>query len=163
MKARCWAQRLARISSLAFVVVVSASCTVVDDAPPPTIPTSAATTATVNPCEPPGKSVIACENARPGAPSTEWDIHSGGSGDPSIQGFATDASVNLGAAVQFKINTPASAYRLDIYRLGSYGGMGARKITTIAPSTSLPQTQPACLTAQATLLVDCGNWAVSAS
>ena len=32
-----------------------------------------------------------------------------------------------------------------------------------APSASLPQTQPACLTDGATGLVDCGNWSESAS
>ena len=34
---------------------------------------------------------------------------------------------------------------------------------TVQPSASLPQTQPACLTDPTTELVDCGNWAVSAS
>lgn len=36
--------------------------------------------------------------------------------------------------------------------------MGARKITTIYPSVSLPQIQPNCLTDQNTRLLDCGNW-----
>ena len=84
-------------------------------------------------------------------------------GDPTIQGFATDISVNRGSTISFKINTPASAYRIDIYRLGYYGGMGARKVATINPSVSLPQSQPQCLTDAATALMDCGNWKVSAS
>ena len=59
---------------------------------------------------------------------------------------------------------PPTRYRIDIYRLGYYGGHGARKVATIHPSAALPQTsQPACLTDPATGLVDCGNWAVSAS
>ena len=84
-------------------------------------------------------------------------------GDPSIQGFATNISVNKGTTVSFKINTPATAYRLDIYRMGYYGGNGARKQATVNPSATLPQNQPACLTQVAIGLVDCGNWAVSAS
>ena len=47
--------------------------------------------------------------------------------------------------------------------MGYYGGRGARKITTVLPSATLPQIQPDCLTVETTGLVDCGNWAVSAS
>ena len=102
---------------------------------------------------------VACENQQQG--STDWQIS--GSGAADIQGFATDISVNAGGTIFFKIKTTASAYHLDIYRMGYYGGAGARKITTVNPSVSLPQTQPACLTDSPTNLMDCGNWAVSAS
>ena len=47
--------------------------------------------------------------------------------------------------------------------MGYYAGNGARLITSINPSVSLPQTQPACKTDSTTKLYDCGNWAVSAS
>jgi hypothetical protein len=47
--------------------------------------------------------------------------------------------------------------------MGYYGGMGARLVATVVPSATLPQSQPACLTGSATGLVDCGNWAMSAS
>ena len=102
---------------------------------------------------------VACENQQQG--DTDWQVS--GAGDSDIQGFATDISVNAGGTVFFKIKTNASAYHLDIYRMGYYGGAGARKITTITPSVSLPQTQPACLTDSQTGLADCGNWSVSAS
>ena len=104
---------------------------------------------------------IATENALTGNLPSEWDVS--GIGDPTIQGFATDISVNKGQTVTFKIKTTASAYRIDIYRLGYYGGRGARKVATINPSASLPQNQPACIRDAATALNDCGNWAVSAS
>jgi hypothetical protein len=104
---------------------------------------------------------IACENLLPGNPASEWDIS--GAGDASIQGFATDISVDQGQTVHFKIKSTASAYRLDIYRLGYYGGLGARKVDTIRPSIALPQTQPACLSDANTGLTDCGNWAESLS
>jgi Domain of unknown function (DUF4082)/Bacterial Ig-like domain/Bacterial Ig domain/Glycosyl hydrolases family 16 len=104
---------------------------------------------------------IVCENALPGNPASEWDIS--GAGDPSIQGFATDISVNKGETVHFKVDTNATAYRLDIYRMGYYSGMGARKVASVTPSVPLPQHQPSCLTDPSTGLIDCGNWAQSAS
>ena len=70
-----------------------------------------------------------------------------------------------GELVQFKIDTPSSNYRLDIYRMGYYSGRGARRVTApagILPSAALPQVQPPCLT-DASGLIDCGNWGVSAS
>ncbi|MDP4264906.1 MAG: DUF4082 domain-containing protein [Bacteroidota bacterium] len=104
---------------------------------------------------------IVAENALPGNPSTEWDI--AGAGDISIQGFATDISVNKGQTVHFKIQTDATAYTIDIYRLGYYNGNGARKQGTGTITCSLPQTQPSPVTDSVTGLVDCGNWTESGS
>ena len=112
-------------------------------------------------CNPPLANQIVCENSMTGSPQSEWDVS--GYGDSTVQGFATDISVNAGQTISFKIATPASSYTIDIYRLGYYGGMGARKIITIQPSAAFPQNQPDCLTDSATGLFDCGNWGVSAS
>ena len=108
-----------------------------------------------------GQNEIAAENVLPGNPASQWDVS--GAGDTDLQGFATDISVNKGETVSFKIQTPSSSYRIDIYRLGYYGGLGARLVATVQPSATLPQTQPACVSDISTGLVDCGNWAVSAS
>ena len=35
-------------------------------------------------------------------------------------------------------------YRFDIYRLGWYRGLGARRLATLRPSAKLPQEQPEC-------------------
>ena len=113
-----------------------------------------------DPCATPANPVVA-ENCQPGSPSTEWDIS--GAGDTSIQGFATDISVNKGETVSFKIATTATSYVLDIYRMGYYGGNGARKVATVGRSMAAPQTQPKCVNDAATGLIDCGNWGVSAS
>lgn len=110
------------------------------------------------PCDP-GGNPVACENSKPGAPSSEWEKDPRG----TIEGYAAQISVNVGETVQFKINTPARGYSIDIYRMGYYGGLGARKIASVTPSVSLPQTQPSCLSDSATGLIDCGNWHVSAS
>lgn len=112
-------------------------------------------------CSPAMANDIVCENSKPGNQSSDWQIS--GSGDPSIQGFATDISVNQGATISFKINTTAKAYTIGIFRLGYYGGLGARQVASVTPSATLPQTQPACKTDTSTNLFDCGNWAVSAS
>ena len=77
---------------------------------------------------------IVSENSQPGAPQNEWDVQ--GSGDPTLQGFATDISVNKGSVVSFKIKTSAPGFNVDIYRLGYYQGFGARKVGTITPTSA---------------------------
>src|SRR6266852_1885113 len=62
---------------------------------------------------------IAAENAQTGT-LDNWDV--AGAGDPTIQGFATDISVNTGQTVDFKIQTDSTNFKIDIYRLGYYGG-----------------------------------------
>lgn len=121
---------------------------------------SAAAPASADPCGPSGNE-IACENTKPGVDDDVWDVW--GAGDLSIQGFATEISVNRGQRVDFKIDTDASAYSIDVYRMGYYQGLGARKVASVTPSASLPQNQPPCITEVSTELYDCGNWAVSAS
>ncbi|WP_307147285.1 N,N-dimethylformamidase beta subunit family domain-containing protein, partial [Rhizobium tibeticum] len=99
------------------------------------------------------------ENQQQGNPESEWGID--GAGSSNIEGFATDISVDNGKTISFKINTDSTNYRIDIYRLGYYGGMGARKVTTLQ-HTGL-QAQPNPLRNASTGTVDAGNWAVSAS
>lgn len=111
------------------------------------------------PCDAPVVNEIACENTKTGNPSSEWAIT--GAGSTSIQGFATDISVNRGSTIGFKVKTTSTSYRLDIYRMGYYGGMGARKVATVNPSVF--PTQPACLNDATTGLIDCGNWTQTAS
>jgi hypothetical protein len=92
--------------------------------------------------------------------STGWDLSYV---DNSIEGFTTEFSVNIGESVDFKISTPSTHYRIDIYRIGWYGGAGARKQTSIVRQFAVAQVQPAPLRDAALGLVDCGNWAISAS
>jgi hypothetical protein len=111
-------------------------------------------------CAAPANAIVA-ENCQSGSPASEWDVS--GAGDTSIQGFATQMSVNRGTTISFKVDTNARSYRFDIYRLGYYGGQGARKVASVLPTATLPQSQPSCLTDSTTGLIDCGNWAVSGS
>src|SRR5215470_14028913 len=103
---------------------------------------------------------IVCENQLSGTPQSVWDVP-----NPSttIEGFADPFSVNVGGSVHFKIRTSAATYAIDIYRIGYYGGDGARLITSLTPDLSVSQHQPACSTNTVTGLVDCGNWGVSAT
>src|ERR1700747_3363924 len=107
------------------------------------------------------KNPIEAENCLPGTPASQWYVD--GAGSPNIQGFTTDISVNVGQTIFFKISTPATSYRIDIYRLGFYQGNDGRFVSSISPSVPLPQVQPSCLTDSSTGLVDCGNWGISAS
>src|SRR5882724_9411117 len=104
---------------------------------------------------------IEAENCLPGTPPSQWYVR--GTGSTNIQGFTTDISVNAGETVRFKVSAAVPLYRIDIYRMGYYGGQGGRFITSVSPSSLLPQIQPECLSDASTGLIDCGNWAVSAS
>jgi hypothetical protein len=110
------------------------------------------------PCDSPANEIVA-ENCKPGTSPSIWQIP--GSGDASIQGFATDISVDQGQTVRFKIDTTASDYRIDIYRLGWYDGSGARNVATVQPSDV--RDQGPCATEGSTGLIDCSNWSESGS
>ncbi len=103
---------------------------------------------------------IVAENALAGTPKSTWDIS--GAGDLSIQGFATDISVNKGQTVRFKIETePVASFTITIYRLGYYQGNGARQVATLGtfPGTNQPDGSYNASTG----LLDCANWSESAS
>ena len=108
-----------------------------------------------------GQNPIVEENQHTGNPSSEWDVT--GAGDLSIQGFATDISVNKGDVVHFKIDAalPATSFKLKIYRLGYYQGNGARLIADLGDFTGTPQ--PFVFQDTVTGLTDCSGWSESAS
>lgn len=105
------------------------------------------------------QNAIVAENQLPGTPPSEWQIEA--AGDSSIQGFASDISVDRGETIHFEIDADTGDYAVPIYRMGWYGGNGAR---LVASATRLPHAfQPECLADVPTGLIDCGNWSVSAS
>jgi Domain of unknown function (DUF4082)/Bacterial Ig-like domain/Bacterial Ig domain len=117
---------------------------------------------------PVGANAIACENLQPG--DANWEV--GGGGDPSIEGFATQMSVTPGQTVSFKIHTTSlvdgqegketlQGYKMDIYRLGYYAGLGGRLMQSNVAVT--PKLQSACITDATTGLIDCGNWTTNAT
>jgi hypothetical protein len=104
---------------------------------------------------------IATENALAGNPSSEWEII--GAGDPTIQGFATQMSVNKGSTINFKIDITGTDknFSIKIYRIGYYQGNGARLISDQGTYTGVAQPAPSIDPVLG--LVDCDNWAQSAS
>ncbi|MBR1293788.1 MULTISPECIES: DUF4082 domain-containing protein [Bradyrhizobium] len=107
---------------------------------------------------------IVLENQKQGTSPNIWQIDPGAD-STKIQGFTTAISTNIGGTVQFKINnqTGNPNYRIDIYRLGYYGGNGARLITTVQHQAATSVVQPAPLKNASTGLVDAGNWSVTDS
>src|SRR3954469_7573426 len=101
-------------------------------------------------CTPPVVNQVACENSKPGTDPDTWQI--AGAGDLTLQGFSTSMSVDRGQTISFKIKS-ANAYRVDILRLGYYGGMGARQVATgLVPTTT--GAQPACPSTASSGLID---------
>ncbi|RYH68020.1 MAG: DUF4082 domain-containing protein [Alcaligenaceae bacterium] len=119
-------------------------------------------TAATNPAAAPNAvtNAIVLENMKQGTPESVWLIDQA---DSSIEGFAAQFSINHGERVDFKINTDATNYRVDIYRLGYYGGDGAHLVTSFTKNLATEQDQPVPLFDPTTKLVDAGNWSVSAS
>ncbi|MEU4653983.1 DUF4082 domain-containing protein [Streptomyces sp. NPDC023723] len=124
------------------------------------LPQAGAAQAAADPCGT-GSNPIVCENSKAGSPKSDW-FASNSYGD--IQGFTTKESVQAGDTVQFKIQSPVP-YHVEIYRLGWYGGDGARLMSTEAQkAVTYPgnyTTAPAACTTRNTGLVDCGNWPVN--
>jgi len=82
---------------------------------------------------------IQIENAKAGSP--DWKLTNPGYASGTIEGYASAASVNRGETIRIFVNTKEPMYTMDVYRMGYYGGAGARKMLTV----TLPGTaQPAC-------------------
>ena len=113
---------------------------------------------------------ICVENQQTGTPQDDWDTKDADeSSSEKTQGFASEMGVNRGSTVSFKVKNTATSYKIDIYRIGYYGGDGARLIqgnlTKSAAQDQVSRTQPNCMTypTAKTGLYDCGNWGVSAT
>jgi hypothetical protein len=53
--------------------------------------------------------------------------------DTDIRGYAGQASINQGEAIDLHVGTTRSSYTMEVYRMGWYGGTGARLIQTVGP------------------------------
>lgn len=62
---------------------------------------------------------------------------------PWIEGYCSRTSVRPGEKISFHVSTnPASAFRLDLFRMGHYGGLGARQVASLGPFAGVPQPDP---------------------
>jgi hypothetical protein len=60
-------------------------------------------------------------------------------GRPPVEGYAGAASVRPGASITFDVSAvPGTRYRVEISRLGWYGGAGGRRITCLVGTTLDP-------------------------
>jgi hypothetical protein len=82
--------------------------------------------------------VIEAENARPGNPG--WVLTN--PADHEIEGYASATSVNRGEAIRFFISSIDPTYAIDIYRMGWYGGTGARLVKGGIRQKGFRQTMP---------------------
>ena len=68
------------------------------------------------------------ENLRPG--TSEWRIRQGTA--RTIEGFANKVSAQHGEMVTLFVSTPAARFQVKAFRMGYYGGRGARLVWTSA-------------------------------
>jgi hypothetical protein len=108
---------------------------------------------------PSGAELIKAENAKPGNP--EWLIEDGDDRPRGIEGFTDKTSGLQGETVRLFVTTEAPGYEVIAYRLGFYGGVGAREVWRSGPQAGTKQ--PDCLLDDSTRMVDCSNWAPSLS
>ncbi|HEY1066470.1 MAG TPA: N,N-dimethylformamidase beta subunit family domain-containing protein, partial [Pirellulales bacterium] len=89
---------------------------------------------------------IIAENKKPGA--IDWQltrvrVDAPGFRSPWIEGFCSHQSVRSGDELTVFVSTnPARKYRLEIFRMGYYGGRGARLMQTLGPFEGTVQPTP---------------------
>jgi hypothetical protein len=139
-----------RVSHLFRWAIVAAAVLVVGLIPP------------VRPVDLPNPVVI--ENQRTGTDT--WQLGRPGfriSDDATgqVKGYASSTSVNKGESISFHVSVnPAQSFTADFYRMGWYGGLGARLMTAVGP---LPgATQRTCTPDRTTGVVDCA-WSATLS
>ncbi|MBA4066887.1 MAG: hypothetical protein C0501_24905 [Isosphaera sp.] len=93
------------------------------------------------------KNPVAAENDRDG--TTDWQLTyvkfdaKAKYRQSLIEGYCTRTSVAAGESVGFCVSAdPASAFTIDVYRLGYYGGAGGRLVKTLGPFDGKPQPVP---------------------
>lgn len=92
-------------------------------------------------------SLIQRENAKPG--TRDWQLtrvkldKNGGFRSPAIEGYCSRQSVLAGESVDIMVSVrPETAFTIEIFRTGYYGGTGARLMTTLGPLPGKSQAEP---------------------
>jgi hypothetical protein len=86
---------------------------------------------------------IAAENARPGKSAVATHPVAT-SGTEQVEGFADRVSATCGQVVtlRVRVNDGSSSWQAQLFRMGYYGGTGARLVTTFVPYATHPQPAP---------------------
>src|SRR4051795_11946156 len=66
---------------------------------------------------------IQTENSKPG--TSAWTL-TNPAVNREIEGYASLTSVNIGGSINFSVSTSDSTFKIEIFRTGWYGGVGAR-------------------------------------
>jgi hypothetical protein len=90
------------------------------------------------------------ENERPG--TSDWKLDRPATAR-EIEGYASATSVNRGETIDLFINTRAPHYTLEVFRMGWYQGLGARRVAGPVKVSGTEQPMPD--TDPATGLADC--------
>jgi len=62
---------------------------------------------------------------------------------PAIEGYCSHQSIEAGETLRLMVSTnPAQKYQVEIFRMGYYGGRGARLMTTLGPFDGATQPDP---------------------
>ena len=103
-----------------------------------------ASAATKRPAQP---ELIAAENRRPG--QVDWQLtrlrldKRDGFRSPWIEGYCSKQSVAARDSLDiFVSSNPAEKFQIEIFRMGYYGGAGARLMTTLGPFRGVTQPDP---------------------
>ena len=96
---------------------------------------------------------ILIENAKPG--TNDWHTVNATS-NHQIEGYSSSTSVNRGGSISLYVNTADGSYTIDVFRMGWYSGLGARRM--MAPVQVNAVQQPACPVVDSSAnLLEC-NW-----
>ena len=119
----------------------------------------------------PDRTLISRENAREGA--RDWQLTRvrvdgiDGFRSPWIEGFASKQSVRAGESIDFLVSTnPPGRFLIEFFRMGYYGGRGARRMLALGPFEGKIQATPRpgekdiheCRWEPTTTLIIPGDW-----
>ncbi|EFH83279.1 N,N-dimethylformamidase beta subunit family domain-containing protein [Ktedonobacter racemifer] len=99
------------------------------------------------------QNAIQIENSKPGTDG--WNDFASDLQYDLISGYGSKISVNHGDSLDLYVTTTAPSFSIDVFRTGWYGGIGARKVTSLGSFTGVHQPMPN--PDPKTGLIDC-NW-----
>ncbi|MER5648047.1 N,N-dimethylformamidase beta subunit family domain-containing protein [Streptosporangium sp. NPDC002524] len=135
---------------VAIVLAAGCSATVEDPVAPPS-PTATAPSSPARSAE--GAGATAAENAREG--DHRWRLRGRGA-EHEIEGFADRVSVLPGERFRLYVSTTAGRYTARAFRMGWYGGAGARQVWREAGLPGRRQAPPRTIAATGT--VTAAHW-----
>ncbi|MFO0946215.1 MAG: hypothetical protein U1D30_09755 [Planctomycetota bacterium] len=92
------------------------------------------------------RNIVIEENEKPGA--LDWQltrvrVDGKGFRSPWIEGYCSKQSVQAGETIDIMVSTnPPRRFQIEIFRMGYYGGLGARLMTTLGPFQGSVQLEP---------------------